>query len=66
MNDQPEMNIERIVEADDYYFYSAQEPDGEITYHLQLNNVTLHFFTEEWQTALTFLEQVVNASKKLK
>jgi hypothetical protein len=28
--------------------WKAEEPDGESTYHLALNNVTLHFFTEEW------------------
>lgn len=66
MDEQPETNIESIVESEDNYFYTAQEPDGEITYHLQLNNVTLHFFTEEWQSTLEFLEQVVKASKELK
>ena len=27
-------------------------PDGETTYHLELNNVTLHFFREEWDEFL--------------
>jgi|LDZU01.1.fsa_nt_gi hypothetical protein len=66
MSEQPETNIESIVETEDHFFYCANEPDGEITYHLQFNNVTLHFFTEEWQTALDFLEKVVEASKQLK
>lgn len=66
MNDQPETNIKSLVETEDNFFYTAQEPDGEITYHLQLNNVTMHFFIEEWQTTLEFLEQVVKASKELK
>jgi hypothetical protein len=39
--------------------YTAEEPDGEITYHLQINNVTQHFFMEEWQDALDFLRKVV-------
>ena len=33
-------------------FGSADEPDGESTYHLELNNLTVHFFTEEWQEFL--------------
>ena len=66
MSEQPETNINSIVETEDNFFYTANEPDGEITYHLQFNNVTMHFFTEEWQTALEFLEQVVDASRKLK
>ena len=65
MAEQTDVNIKSIVETDDNYFYTANEPDGEITYHLQMNNVTLHFFTEEWQAALTFLEQVVAESKKM-
>jgi hypothetical protein len=28
--------------------WRAAEPDGETTYHLELNNVTVHFFQEEW------------------
>lgn len=64
MAEQLDTNIKSIVETDDNYFYTAHEPDGEITYHLQFNNVTMHFFTEEWQTALDFLERVVAESKK--
>jgi hypothetical protein len=29
--------------------WKAEEPDGEITYHIELNNLTLHFFEEEWR-----------------
>jgi hypothetical protein len=28
--------------------WKAEEPDGETTYHIELNNVTVHFFEEEW------------------
>ena len=57
-------NITPLVETPDCFAYTAEEPDGEITYHLQINNVTLHFFNEEWQIALDFLEQVVAAASK--
>ncbi len=66
MSEQFETSIENIVETEDNFFYTAKEPDGEITYHLQFNNVTMHFFTEEWQSALDFLTKVVDASKKMK
>jgi hypothetical protein len=56
-----ETNITPIVETDDCFAYIAEEPDGENTYHLQINNVTLHFFNEEWQIALEFLREVVKA-----
>ena len=44
-----------IGETDNYLAWKADEPDGEVTYHLELNNVTLHFFKEEWDE---FLELV--------
>ena len=34
MKEQPETKITTLVEADDCYLYTAEEPDGEITYHL--------------------------------
>jgi hypothetical protein len=50
-------STETIAETDNYLAWRAEEPDGETTYHLELNNVTLHFFTEEWEE---FLDLVKN------
>ena len=44
-----------------YQVWKADEPDGETTYHLELNNVTIHFFTEEWEE---FLELIRLLGKK--
>ncbi len=41
-----------LAETKNYAIWKAEEPDGETTYHLELNNVTLHFFEEEWQEFL--------------
>ena len=41
-------DTELIAETDNYLVWRADEPDGEVSYHLQLNNVTIHFFKEEW------------------
>jgi hypothetical protein len=35
-----------------YQAWKALEPDGETTYHLELNNITIHFFNEEWEEFL--------------
>jgi len=51
----PEPQTETLVETDNYLAWKAEEPDGERTYHIELNNVTLHFFEEEWNE---FLELV--------
>jgi len=59
MSENTEPKIKTIAETDSYAVWSAEEPDGETTYNLELNNVTIHMFEEEYQE---FLELV----KKLK
>lgn len=46
-----------LAETEAYLAWKAEEPDGETTFHLELNNVTMHFFKEEWDE---FLELVRN------
>ena len=55
----PEPQTEVIAETDNYLAWKAEEPDGEITYHLELNNVTLHFFREEWEEFLELVRSLV-------
>jgi hypothetical protein len=43
-----ELLTETIAETENYIAWLAHEPDGEITYHMEINSVTLHFFQEEW------------------
>jgi len=47
-----------IGETDNYLAWMAEEPDGEVTYHLELNNVTLHFFKEEWDEFLSLVKDL--------
>jgi hypothetical protein len=47
-----------IAETDNYLAWMAEEPDGEVTYHLELNNVTLHFFQEEWDEFLSLIKDL--------
>lgn len=61
MNKEPEIKTETLAETDNYMIYSAEEPDGETTYHLELGVVTLHFFREEWTE---FLELIRSLPKK--
>jgi hypothetical protein len=41
-----------LAETENFVVWKAEEPDGETTYHLELNNVTVHFFREEWEEFL--------------
>lgn len=56
--DMPDPTTETIAETDNYLAWKADEPDGEVTYHLELNNVTLHFFREEWQEFLELVKRL--------
>ncbi len=55
----PTPTTDVIAETDNYLAWRAEEPDGEITYHLELNNVTLHFFQEEWDEFLDLVRALV-------
>ena len=56
-----EPKTQTLAETDNYMAWRADEPDGETTFHLELNNITLHFFTEEWEE---FLELARSLTKK--
>jgi hypothetical protein len=47
-----------IVETENFMVWRAAEPDGEATFHLELNNVTVHFFQEEWEEFLELVSQL--------
>ncbi len=57
--DIPEPKTEVITETENYLAWRADEPDGEVTYHLELNNVTIHFFGEEWDEFLKLAKALV-------
>ena len=58
MSDSPEIRTETLAETENYMVYSAEEPDGETTWHVELGTATLHFFREEWQEFLELIAQV--------
>jgi hypothetical protein len=47
-NNNSEPRTETLAETENFLVWKAEEPDGETTYHIELNNVTVHFFAEEW------------------
>lgn len=54
-----EPKTETLAETENYLAWKAEEPDGEVTYHLELNNVTLHFFEEEWQELMELVSNLL-------
>jgi hypothetical protein len=61
--DTPMPETDVIAETDNYIAWRAEEPDGEVTYHLELNNVTLHFFREEWEELLDLMRAVTGPQR---
>ena len=59
----PEINTKTIAETNNFIAWSASEPDGETTYHLELNNVTLHFFKEEWNEFIQLARALAKSGK---
>lgn len=59
MTENPEVNTETLAETGSYMAWVAKEPDGEKTFHLELGQVTVHFFDEEWEEFLTLMREVV-------
>ena len=57
-NNYNEPKTETIAETDNFMAWKAEEPDGETTYHIELNNVTLHFFDEEWNEFLQLIRDL--------
>jgi len=64
MNANPEPKTETLAETENYLAWQAEEPDGETTYHLELNNVTLHFFLEEWDEFLDLARAIIKTYEK--
>ena len=53
--------IEILFESENFNLVRAEEPDGETTYHLELGNVTVHFFREEWEEFVKLIREVIRA-----
>jgi hypothetical protein len=58
MAKEKEINPQTIAETENFSAWKVEEPDGEVTYHLELNNVSLHFFTEEWEEFKTLISNL--------
>jgi hypothetical protein len=53
-----EINTTTIAETNSMGAWKAEEPDGEVVFNLQLNNITIHFFQEEWNEFLDLIKQI--------
>lgn len=54
-----EPQVETLAETETYEVLKIRGEQGETTYHLELGNVTLHFFPEEWEEFVDLMTQVI-------
>jgi hypothetical protein len=59
-----EPKTQTLAETENYLAWRADEPDGESTFHLELNNVTLHFFLEEWEEFIELARELVKGQRR--
>ncbi len=50
--------IQILAETDNFSIWQADGPDDEVTYHLELGNVTVHLFVEELREVVALLREV--------
>jgi len=63
-NQNTDPKTQTLAETDNYLAWKAEEMDGETTYHLELNSVTLHFFDEEWVEFLELARNLVQEADR--
>jgi hypothetical protein len=53
--------IEVLAETESFSAWRIDEPDGEMTYHLEFGSLTVHFFQEEWDEFMALLKQLLDS-----
>ncbi len=51
--------VETLAETEAYVVWASTESDGEQSYHVELESVTLHFLPEEWDEFVQVILQSV-------
>ncbi len=57
------INVETLTETDNYAIWRADDPD-EVTYHVEIGPVTLHFFNEEWDEFVELIRESANVANE--
>ena len=65
MNGKTDLMVETLVETENFSIWRADEPDEESTFHLELNNVTIHFFREEWKEFVELAKRLLESGQAI-
>lgn len=50
-----EVQTESLSVTENYAAWVSVDPDGEITYHIELGTITVHLFPEEWDEVVKLI-----------
>ncbi len=59
-----DVQTESLVVTENYAAWLSHEPDGETVFHLELGQVTVHLFREEWEELLELVEAARDEVRK--
>jgi hypothetical protein len=59
MANEHDLDTNTLAETSNFMAWVAEEPDGEQTYHLEIGQVTVHFFNEEWEEFLGLIKELM-------
>lgn len=63
MPDSPNIPTTVLAETQNYMIWTAEEPDGETTWNIELGSVTIHLFKEEWDELLELMKALPKGGK---
>lgn len=59
-----DLQTDNLVVTENYVAWMSQEPDGEVVYHLELGQVTVHLFAEEWEELVDLVQTAAIEARK--
>jgi hypothetical protein len=62
MPDENNINLEPLVETENFAVIRADGEDGEVVYHVEMFNLTLHFFEDEWKEFIALITEAAELS----
>lgn len=64
MSNPDDLSTDSLAMTENFAAWISREPDGEVVYHLELNNVTVHFFAEEWEEVVELVKVAAQEARK--
>ncbi|MBL8164792.1 MAG: hypothetical protein JNJ61_22595 [Anaerolineae bacterium] len=59
-----DLQTDNLVVTENYVAWVSQEPDGEVVYHIELGQVTVHLFAEEWEELVDLVQAAAIEARK--